>query len=126
MNHAFLIIVDSEPPFPALYIASERIVKENIRFSCRPFEFGGIDIFRINLQPMKPALGQVLITQQEIDARIAEMARQIGSDYSGRAVTLVGILKGSFVFLADLIRAISPEIPLEVDFMAVSSYENGT
>src|SRR5438128_7557889 len=75
---------------------------------------------------MKTALGTVLITEEEIRHRIAEMGRQISKDYAGRTVTLVGILKGSFIFLADLIRAISPEIPVEVDFMSVSSYGDAT
>ena len=73
---------------------------------------------------MKTALGTVLITEQEIRRRIAEMGRQISADYASGAVTLVGILKGSFVFLADLIRAISPELRVEIDFVAVSSYGN--
>ena len=63
-----------------------------------------------------------MITEEEIQRRIREMGRQISTDYAGRTVTLVGILKGSFIFMADLIRAISPEIPVEVDFMSVSSY----
>ena len=71
---------------------------------------------------MQAALGTVLISQNEIRSRIVEIGQQISNDYAGRTVTLVGILKGSFIFLADLIRAISPEIPVEVDFMAVSSY----
>ena len=71
---------------------------------------------------MKSALGTVLISQDEIRGRIVEIGQQISKDYAGRTVTLVGILKGSFIFLADMIRAISPEIPVEVDFMAVSSY----
>src|SRR5438876_10597507 len=75
---------------------------------------------------MKTALGTVLITEEEIRHRIAEMGRQISKDYAGRTVTLVGILKGSFVFLADLIRAVSPEIRVEVDFMSVSSYGDAT
>ncbi len=75
---------------------------------------------------MKAALGTVLITRQEIEHRISEIGRQISHDYSGRAVTVVGILKGSFVFLADLIRAVSLEIPVEVDFMSVSSYGDAT
>src|SRR5216684_3066584 len=75
---------------------------------------------------MKTALGTVLITQEEIRRRIAEIGQQISTDFTGRTVTLVGILKGSFVFLADLIRAISPEIPVEVDFMSVSSYGDAT
>jgi hypoxanthine phosphoribosyltransferase len=75
---------------------------------------------------MKTALGTVLITQQDIEQRIAELGRQISRDYASGAVTVVGILKGSFVFLADLIRAISTEIPVEVDFMSVSSYGDAT
>ena len=75
---------------------------------------------------MKTALGTVLITEDEIRRRIAEIGKQISKDFAGRAVMLVGILKGSFIFLADLIRAISPEIPIEVDFMAVSSYGDAT
>jgi len=75
---------------------------------------------------MKTALGTVLISQEDIRRRILEIGRQISSDYAGRAVTLVAILKGSFVFLADVIRAISLEIPLELDFMAVSSYGDAT
>ena len=68
----------------------------------------------------------VLITEEEIRKRITDLAQQISTDYYGRAVTVVAILKGSFVFLADLIRAISPEIPMEVDFMSVSSYGDAT
>jgi hypoxanthine phosphoribosyltransferase len=75
---------------------------------------------------MKTALGTVLITQEQIQRRISEMGRQISVDYAGRPLTLVGILKGSFVFLADLIRAISSEVWIEVDFMAVSSYGDAT
>lgn len=71
---------------------------------------------------MQAALGTLLISQDEIRSRIVEIGQQISKDYAGRTVTLVGILKGSFIFLADMIRAISPEIPVEVDFMAVSSY----
>ena len=75
---------------------------------------------------MKTALGTVLISQEDIRRRILEIGRQISSDYAGRAVTLVAILKGSFVFLADVIRAISLEVPVELDFMAVSSYGDAT
>jgi hypoxanthine phosphoribosyltransferase len=75
---------------------------------------------------MKTALGTILVTEEEIRCRIAELGRQISKDYAGRTVTLVGILKGSFIFLADLIRTISPEILVEVDFMAVSSYGDST
>lgn len=75
---------------------------------------------------MDTALGTVLITADEIRARITELGRQISKDFEGRGVTMVGILKGSFVFLADLIRAVAPDIPVEVDFMSVSSYGDAT
>src|SRR4051812_28045463 len=75
---------------------------------------------------MQAAIGTTLITTEEIERRILELGRQISTDYTGRAVTMVGILKGSFVFLADLIRAISIQIPVEVDFMSVSSYGDST
>ncbi len=75
---------------------------------------------------MKAAMSTILITQEQIRRRITDLGRQISSDYSGGTITVVGILKGSFVFLADLIRAISPEIPIEVDFMSVSSYGDAT
>src|SRR5215831_13386288 len=75
---------------------------------------------------MKTLLGSVLITEEEIRRRISDIGRQISRDYPGRTVTFVGILKGSFVFLADLIRAIPHELPVEVDFMSVSSYGDAT
>ena len=75
---------------------------------------------------MKTALGTVLISEEDIRRRTTEIGRQISQDYAGRSVTLVGILKGCFIFLADVIRAISPEIPVEVDFMSVSSYGDAT
>src|SRR5215467_12478130 len=75
---------------------------------------------------MKTALGTILITEEEIRRRISDLGRQISRDFALRGVTLVGILKGSFIFLADLIRAITPDIPVEVDFMSVSSYGDAT
>src|SRR5437899_8847387 len=75
---------------------------------------------------MKTALGTILITEQEIRRAIAELGRQTSNDYLKTPVSLVGILRGSFVFLADLIRAISLETPVEVDFMSVSSYGDAT
>src|SRR5215471_11096266 len=75
---------------------------------------------------MKTALGTILINEKDIQRRIVELGQQISRDFAGRSVTLVGILKGSFIFLADLIRAITPDIPVEVDFMSVSSYGDAT
>lgn len=65
----------------------------------------------------------LLLTQPEIAARVRELGAQIAADYAGRDPMLVGVLKGSLIFLADLARAI--EIPLAVDFMSISSYGSG-
>jgi hypoxanthine phosphoribosyltransferase len=54
------------------------------------------------------------------------MAEHISGDYRNHSLTVIGVLKGSFVFIADLIRRIDPSIPIEVEFMAVSSYGDGT
>jgi hypoxanthine phosphoribosyltransferase len=69
-------------------------------------------------------IGQVLITEEEIAARVAELGRRIGADYAGRELTLVSVLKGSLPFMADLMRAIP--IPLRIDLMEVSSYGGTT
>ncbi len=67
---------------------------------------------------------RVLITEQQLKERIGEMGRQIAADYAGKPLTIVGILKGAAIFFADLARAI--DLPLQMDFMSVSSYGNGT
>ncbi len=65
-------------------------------------------------------VAQILITAEEIDQRVGAMARQVSDDYAGRNPLLVGVLKGVVPFVADLLRLIT--IPVEVDFMAVTSY----
>jgi hypoxanthine phosphoribosyltransferase len=67
---------------------------------------------------------KVLVSAEEIQAKLADIGQQISSDYSGRSLLLVGVLKGAFVVMADLARHIS--LPLEFDFMAVSSYGAAT
>jgi hypoxanthine phosphoribosyltransferase len=67
---------------------------------------------------------RVLISREQIGRRIEELGREIAADYRGRRPILVGVLRGSFVFLADLIRAIG--LPLEVDFISVASYGGQT
>ncbi len=69
-------------------------------------------------------LGAVVVAEDDLRTRVAELGRQIAIDYAGRDPLLVGILKGAFVFMADLVRAI--EAPVEIDFMAVSSYGSAT
>ena len=69
-------------------------------------------------------LGEIIVSEKELRARIAELGEQITRDYAGRPPLLVGVLKGAFVFMADLARAI--DLPVEFDFMAVSSYGAST
>lgn len=66
----------------------------------------------------------VLISEEELRVRVAELGRTITEQYAGRDLVLVGVLKGCFLFLADLARAI--ELPLRIDFLGVSSYAGGT
>lgn len=67
---------------------------------------------------------QVLLTQEEIHERIAELARDIERDYDGKLPLLVGVLKGAVMIVSDLAREL--RLPLEMDWMAVSSYGSGT
>jgi hypoxanthine phosphoribosyltransferase len=73
---------------------------------------------------LDPMLGEVVVSADEIAARVEELGRQITSDYADRPPLLVGVLKGAFVFLADLSRVIT--LPAEMDFMAVGSYGAAT
>jgi hypoxanthine phosphoribosyltransferase len=70
------------------------------------------------------ALGSVLVTEDAIKQRVGELGAQITEDYADRPPLLIGVLKGAFVFMADLARAI--HLPVEMDFMAVSSYGTAT
>ncbi|MCL6561561.1 MAG: hypoxanthine phosphoribosyltransferase [Firmicutes bacterium] len=67
---------------------------------------------------------EVLFPAEEIQARVRRLGQRITLDYQGKPLVLLGILKGSFVFLADLMRAI--DLPVTVDFMAISSYGTST
>jgi hypoxanthine phosphoribosyltransferase len=69
-------------------------------------------------------LGKVLLTEDQIRRRVAELGERISSDYADDPPILVNVLKGGVIFLADLIRAIP--LPVEIDFMEVSSYGDGT
>ena len=71
-----------------------------------------------------PDLGEVVVDAASLQARVAELGAEITRDYAGRAPLLVGVLKGAFMFMTDLSRSIA--LPLEIDFMAVSSYGNAT
>ncbi|OGW67976.1 MAG: hypoxanthine phosphoribosyltransferase [Nitrospirae bacterium RIFCSPLOWO2_01_FULL_62_17] len=69
---------------------------------------------------MEKIFGRPIVTQEDMRCRIEELGRQIASDYAGKELILVGILKGAFAFYADLARAI--RAPLRVDFLIVTSY----
>jgi hypoxanthine phosphoribosyltransferase len=69
-------------------------------------------------------LESVLVTEEQIRARVHELAKMIDADYVGRPLLLVGVLKGAVMVMADLARALSH--PVEMDWMAVSSYGSGT
>jgi hypoxanthine phosphoribosyltransferase len=70
------------------------------------------------------ALGEVLITEEQIREKVHELGGRIAQDYEGEDLLMVGILKGAFMFLADLVREIS--IPVQLDFLGVASYGAGT
>jgi hypoxanthine phosphoribosyltransferase len=67
---------------------------------------------------------KVLIAETRLKKKIAALARRISHDYKGKDLVLIGVLKGAFVFLSDLMRALT--IPVSVDFIQVSSYGAGT
>ncbi len=69
-------------------------------------------------------VGGILYSAEEIQEKVKELGRRISEDYKGRPLTVVGILKGSFVFMADLIREIDADVQL--DFIAAASYGNKT
>ena len=70
------------------------------------------------------AVGEVLIEEDAIQARIGELGVEISADYAGRDLLLVGVLKGAVFFMADLMRELT--VPCEIDFMAISSYGAAT
>ncbi len=73
---------------------------------------------------LERAVGEILIDRHELEARIAELGREISEDYAGRDLLLLGVLKGAVFFMADLMRHLT--VPCEIDFMAISSYGAST
>jgi hypoxanthine phosphoribosyltransferase len=71
-----------------------------------------------------PAIGEILVQPDDLRRKVADLGAQISTDYEGRDLLLVGVLKGAVFFLSDLMREIS--VPCEVDFMAVASYGSAT
>ena len=73
---------------------------------------------------LSEGVSQILFSAEEIQARVLELGAAISRDYNGTRPLLIGVLKGVFPFMADLIRAIT--VPVEVDFMAIASYSSST
>ena len=67
---------------------------------------------------------EILFSEEQLKARVAEIARQIETDYAGKEIMLISVLRGSFILMADLCRAI--QLPCTLDFMSVSSYGKST
>ena len=78
----------------------------------------------MNLDKVQKDITKVLVTEEQIAIRIEELAREIEKKYEGKDLLLVGVLKGAVMFMADLSRAI--QLPVTMDWMAVSSYGSGT
>jgi hypoxanthine phosphoribosyltransferase len=77
-----------------------------------------------NMSSMKKDVKEILFTEEQLRTKIREIGTKISEDYEGKDLLLVGILKGSVPFMADLLKEIT--IPCAMDFMAVSSYGNST
>jgi hypoxanthine phosphoribosyltransferase len=69
---------------------------------------------------LERGVSEILIDEERLQARIAELGEEISADYAGRAPLLIGVLKGAVFFMSDLMRRLT--VPCEIDFMAVSSY----
>jgi hypoxanthine phosphoribosyltransferase len=78
----------------------------------------------VDLSTVTNEITKVLVTEDQIKDRVAELAAEIDVTYAGKDLLLVGVLKGAVMFMADLSRAI--QLPLQMDWMAVSSYGSGT
>ena len=76
------------------------------------------------MPPTDPAIGRILVQQDDLAHRVRALGEQISADYAGRDLFLVGVLKGAFFFLSDLMRSL--DVNCEVDFMAVASYGSET
>ena len=72
--------------------------------------------------PIVPGIDRILFTEEQIGARIREVAAEISAKYTGRTLKLVGVLKGSVFFLTALARYV--EVPLKIDFLGISSFSN--
>ena len=75
---------------------------------------------------MEYVVSDILLSDEVIQSRVKELAKQISKDYAGKELVTIGILKGAVIFLSDLIRYIDQDVDVVMDFMAVSSYGDST
>jgi hypoxanthine phosphoribosyltransferase len=78
----------------------------------------------VDLSQVSDQITKVLVTEEQINAKVAELAAELDKKYADKNVLLVGVLKGAVMFMADISRAM--QIPVQMDWMAVSSYGSGT
>jgi hypoxanthine phosphoribosyltransferase len=78
----------------------------------------------LDLEAVSSEIEKVLVTEEQIKTRVAELAKEIDSHYAGKDLLLVGVLKGAVMFMADMSRALQTRV--QMDWMAVSSYGSGT
>jgi len=78
----------------------------------------------VDLEKVSGEITKVLVTAEQIDSKVAELAAEVDRRYVGKDLLLIGVLKGAVMFMADLSRAM--QIPVQMDWMAVSSYGSGT
>ena len=78
----------------------------------------------MDLEAVSSEITKVLVTEEQIKTRIAELAKEIDANYTGKDLLLVGVLKGAVMFMADMSRALQTRV--QMDWMAVSSYGSGT
>ena len=78
----------------------------------------------MDLEAVSSEIEKVLVTEEQIETRIAELAKEIDANYAGKDLLLVGVLKGAVMFMADMSRALQTRV--QMDWMAVSSYGSGT
>ena len=103
-------------------LAARRLRRRGRR---RPRRGGGPGLGRSgDVETVKDAVGEILIEEDALQARIAELGQEISREYEGRDLLLVGVLKGAVFFMADLMRELT--VPCEIDFMAISSYGAAT
>jgi hypoxanthine phosphoribosyltransferase len=78
----------------------------------------------VSAPPAPGRVGEILIAEDDLQRRVAELAAEVSADYEGRDLLVIGVLKGAVFFIADLVRRLA--VPCELDFMAVSSYGSST